>query len=464
MAPRRHFGAHGFATALEHSPAEGDLAGAAHAATQAIRDTEKRDDPSAACEAHLAAAHVEAALGHADHVRRHANAAQAAARRARVPALRSGRPPKGACLEQCGIPSSGGARDRLLRAATRLPPLAAARVRSALRRPEEEDEELRRFVDFSGAVALVAPPNDNSDLIRRFQTLLDAIHDTPDESAALGVIAGDVLTTLDACSVVIRSARLARQAAAAGRAWPGEEALTQPVLDGGCSMFRDGGATPEAAEPVRAAGSVVGSIAVRWVTGRTPPLLRTKEQLRVAAAAAAPLLRALSAVQPAPADAAVHYPDDLLGRGLAADRVRDAIRRAALAPYPVLIEGESGSGKELVARAIHARGPRRRMPVLRGELRGAERRSPRGRALRPRTRRVHGRGGGRPGLFEEADQGAILLDEAGSWPRAQAAARAAGREVRRVGENLPRKVDARVVAATSRSLEEDVRADRFAPT
>jgi transcriptional regulator with PAS, ATPase and Fis domain len=70
----------------------------------------------------------------------------------------------------------------------------------------------------------------------------------------------------------------------------------------------------------------------------------------------------------------------------------------------------------------------------------------------------------RPGLFEEADQGTLFLDEAGELtPRAQAKLLRALQEgeIRRVGENMPRKVDARVVAATNRSLEEDVRAGRF---
>ena len=72
--------------------------------------------------------------------------------------------------------------------------------------------------------------------------------------------------------------------------------------------------------------------------------------------------------------------------------------------------------------------------------------------------------GERPGLFEEADQGTLFLDEAGDLtPRAQAKLLRALQEgeVRRVGENMPRKVDARVVAATNRSLEDDVLAGRF---
>jgi transcriptional regulator with PAS, ATPase and Fis domain len=117
-----------------------------------------------------------------------------------------------------------------------------------------------------------------------------------------------------------------------------------------------------------------------------------------------------------------------------------------------------------VARAIHARGPRRARrfcavncaaltdDLLEAELFGHARGAFTGAVAE------------RPGLFEEADQGTIFLDEAGELtPRAQAKLLRVLQEgeVRRVGENMPRKVDARVVAATNRSLEEDARAGRF---
>ena len=143
-------------------------------------------------------------------------------------------------------------------------------MRAALRSDAAEDEALTRFIEMSGAVALGPAPRGTIDLIQRFQALLDAIHDSPDDAAALQVIAADLLAAVEGCSVVIRSARLGKPAAAAGRPWPQEEALTQSVLDGGCSVFQDG-LTSEAAEPVRAAGSVLGSIAVRWVRGPDRP-------------------------------------------------------------------------------------------------------------------------------------------------------------------------------------------------
>ena len=464
-AAEEALGPYGAATLSLILRLKGDLTGAAHAAARAVR--EAVDGSAAArCEAHLAAVHVYAALGQHEQVREHACRATDAVRGSGSPALRLRAAAEVmACLEQTGVSADAAARRRLLSAARRLPPLAAARVRAALRRdagPADTDA-LHRFIERSGAVALCPPPQGSGDLIQQFQSLIDAIHESPDESAALQVIAADLQAALEASTVVIRSSRLGKAAAIAGRSWPGEQALTQAVLDGGCSVFRDG-VTPEAAEPVRSGGCVLGSIAVRWVPGARPTTARVKDLLRVSAAAAASMLRSLPAGLPAGGDEGHRYPDDLLGRGAAADRVRDAIRRAALAPYPVLIEGESGSGKELVARAIHARGPRRarrfcavNCAALTDDLLEAE-------LFGHAKGAFTGAVGERPGLFEEADHGTLFLDEAGELtPRAQAKLLRALQEgeVRRVGENLPRKVDARVVAATNRSLEEDVRAGRF---
>src|SRR5262249_61844726 len=242
--------------------------------------------------------------------------------------------------------------------------------------------------------------------------------------------------------------------------WPGEAALARAVLNGGAAVARDG-VTREAVTPVRAAGAVTGLIAIRWVAGANPPWDRVRDVLRVTAVAAAPLLRTLKPVE---AETTRPYPDDLFGGGEAADRIRNAIRRAAAAPYPVLVEGESGSGKELVARAIHARSARRarrlcavNCAALTEELLEA--------ALFGHARGAFtGAAAERAGLFEDADQGTLFLDEV-----AELSARAQAKllrvlqegEVRRVGENVARRVDVRVVAATNRSLEAEVQAGRF---
>ena len=151
-------------------------------------------------------------------------------------------------------------------------------------------------------------------------------------------------------------------------------------------------------------------------------------------------------------------------RANAAAALRAAVLRAARAPFPVLIEGESGSGKELVARGVHRFGPRRdrrlctvNCAALADDLLEAE--------LFGHARGAFtGAVGERAGLFEEADGGTIFLDEVGELsPRAQAKLLRVLQdgEVRRVGENMPRRVDARIVAATNRRLDEEVAASRF---
>jgi DNA-binding NtrC family response regulator/tetratricopeptide (TPR) repeat protein len=428
----------------------GQIEAAAQAAQRALLDAADTDF-EASCDAHLMCARVKAAIGDVAGVRHHAARAAQAARDARHPALRlvTAAEILGS-LEDCGIAPLPAARERLLRAAGRLPALAAATVRVALRRPRPEDARL------------VPAKRADHELIRRFEALVDAIHDAPDEASALQVMAADLLRALDGCSVVIRSSRLDQIVAAAGRPWPGEAAVARPVLHGADATVRYG-ATPEAAAPVRAAGAIAGSLAVRWVAGANPPWDRVREILRVTAVAAAPMLRAFAPVA-VRAASGPPSPDELFGTGAVADGIRGAIGRAAAAPYPVLVEGESGSGKELVARAIHTRSARRarrlcavNCAALTEDLLEAE--------LFGHTRGAFtGAGAERAGLFEEADQGTLFLDEVGELsPRAQAKLLRVLQEgeVRRVGENVARRVDVRIVAATNRSLEAESQAGRF---
>ncbi|MEX2152124.1 MAG: sigma-54 dependent transcriptional regulator [Gemmatimonadaceae bacterium] len=162
--------------------------------------------------------------------------------------------------------------------------------------------------------------------------------------------------------------------------------------------------------------------------------------------------------------AALRAPSGIVGHS---EPLRQAIaiaRKVARHPSTVLITGESGSGKELIASLIHEAGPRATAPfvavncgaipeqLLESELFG------------------HARGAftgavdDRHGLFEEADGGTLFLDEIGELPVALQVkllrALQEG-EVRPVGDNTPRAVDVRVVAATSRDLETEVRAGRF---
>jgi DNA-binding NtrC family response regulator len=157
-------------------------------------------------------------------------------------------------------------------------------------------------------------------------------------------------------------------------------------------------------------------------------------------------------------------PSDLLGISEAIVELRRAVDRAASAPFAVLIEGETGSGKELVARALHRSGSRRDGPFcalncaalpddlveaeLFGHARGA----------------FTGALSERPGVFEEAHGGILFLDEVGELSaRAQAKLLRVIQEgeLRRIGENLSRRVDVRIVSATNRNLRQEVAAGRF---
>ena len=148
--------------------------------------------------------------------------------------------------------------------------------------------------------------------------------------------------------------------------------------------------------------------------------------------------------------------DSLVGASESMTRVKALVRRASVATGTVLITGETGTGKELVARAIHAGSPRSEGPfvplncaavtesLLENELFGHARGA------------FTGAAGSRAGLIEHASPGTLFLDEIGTMPVALQAkllrALESG-EVRRIGENESRKVDVRFVAATNVDLK-----------
>ena len=154
----------------------------------------------------------------------------------------------------------------------------------------------------------------------------------------------------------------------------------------------------------------------------------------------------------------------LVGSSAAMQRLREQIARIAPVPSTVLIEGESGTGKELVARELHRLGPQPNGPFLaincaalpeqliESELFGHERGAFTGAVTT------------RKGAFEAAERGTLFLDEIGELPVAAQAKFLRvleERRVTRVGGTRPLPLDARVVAATNRDLEAEVRAGGF---
>jgi transcriptional regulator with PAS, ATPase and Fis domain len=155
---------------------------------------------------------------------------------------------------------------------------------------------------------------------------------------------------------------------------------------------------------------------------------------------------------------------ELLGSSMAMRRVYAFLERVAPTDSTVLVRGETGTGKEMVARSIHAASKRAKGPfvavdcgaiaenLIESELFGHVRGS------------FSGAAGDRRGLFEEANHGTLFLDEIGELPQnsqPKLLRALETREVRRVGSNASKAVDVRVIAATNRPLGQSVNQGAF---
>jgi DNA-binding NtrC family response regulator len=154
----------------------------------------------------------------------------------------------------------------------------------------------------------------------------------------------------------------------------------------------------------------------------------------------------------------------LIGGNARMREIYTIIEKIAPTATTVVIDGETGTGKEVVAQAIHSLSPRVRNDLvvfdcgavppnlIESELFGHEKGSFTGAMMT------------RQGLFEQADGGTLFLDELGELPidlQPKLLRALEQREVRRVGSTKAAKVDVRIIAATNRNLEDEVKAGRF---
>jgi DNA-binding NtrC family response regulator len=156
--------------------------------------------------------------------------------------------------------------------------------------------------------------------------------------------------------------------------------------------------------------------------------------------------------------------ESLIGSGAAMRQVFETIRKVAETDLTVLIRGESGTGKELVAQALHQRSPRRERPFVAVNCAAISRELVESELFGHEKGAFTGADARRVGRFEAAHGGTIFLDEIGDMaPETQAKVLRVLQERRfeRVGGARPVEVDVRVVAATHRDLEEEVRRGRF---
>ena len=156
--------------------------------------------------------------------------------------------------------------------------------------------------------------------------------------------------------------------------------------------------------------------------------------------------------------------ETLIGKSAAIDKLRILIKQFTDTPFPVLIEGESGSGKELVAESLHNQGTRANRPfltlncaaispdLLESELFGHSKGA------------FTGATSQRAGFFEEASDGSLFLDEIGELSidlQSKLLRVLENGEYYRLGETQPRKSTARIIAATNRDLGESVKKGLF---
>jgi DNA-binding NtrC family response regulator len=305
----------------------------------------------------------------------------------------------------------------------------------------------------------------NWELVDDFVGVLRLCQDVEDEDAALARVSAYLRERLQASTVafVARERNGPRVLSRVGCESSRVDLAVRSIETGVPIPASEDEGPVESACPVRHAAEVIGAVWCRWSAGTPVAREQAISLLGVAAAATAPSLRLAIARRELASPASNPVPE-LVGESVAMATVREAIIRAAASPFPVVIEGESGSGKELAARAIHTRGPRSSKrfcaincaalvdDLVEAELFGHARGA------------FTGANADRAGLFEDASGGTLFLDETaelGGRVQAKLLRVLQEGELRRLGESHVRRVDVRVIAATNRPLAAEVEAGRF---
>jgi DNA-binding NtrC family response regulator len=156
--------------------------------------------------------------------------------------------------------------------------------------------------------------------------------------------------------------------------------------------------------------------------------------------------------------------ENLIGSGVAMQKVFETIQKVAETDLSVLIRGESGTGKELVAQALHNRSSRKNRPFITVNCAAISRELVESELFGHEKGSFTGADSRRLGRFEAADGGTIFLDEIGDMPletQAKVLRVLQEKKLERVGSTESIDVDVRVISATHRDLEQEVASDEF---